>query len=63
MADNIASLEVEDDDEVTPGYKAPAEKSLQEIQNLDQDDESLVKYKQALLAGAADVLGEPQFVL
>ncbi len=37
--------------EETPGYKPPAEKSLQEIQSLDQDDESLVRYKQALLAG------------
>jgi len=37
--------------EATPGYKAPAEKSLDELKNLDQDDESLVKYKQTLLAG------------
>jgi len=37
--------------EETPGYKAPAQKSLNEIQNLDADDESLVKYKQTLLAG------------
>jgi len=37
--------------EETPGYKAPAQKTLDEIQNLDADDESLVKYKQTLLAG------------
>jgi len=37
--------------EETPGYKAPAQKSLDEIKNLDADDESLVKYKQTLLAG------------
>lgn len=44
---------VEDEEpEETPGYKAPAQKTLDEIQNLDADDESLVRYKQALLAGA-----------
>ena len=46
-----------DDDlhpEDTPGYKPPAEKSLNEILSTDADDESLVKYKQALLGGAGD---------
>ncbi|KAJ3600764.1 hypothetical protein NHX12_031739 [Muraenolepis orangiensis] len=38
---------------VTPGYKPPVQKSLQEIQQLDQDDESLTKYKQTLLGAAA----------
>ena len=40
-------------DETKPAteYKAPAKKSLQEIQQMDTDDESLRKYKQALLAG------------
>lgn len=37
--------------EETPGYKAPAVKSLDEIASMDQDDEALVKYKQTLLAG------------
>lgn len=37
--------------EETPGYKAPAKKTLEEIKNLDNDDESLIKYKQTLLAG------------
>ncbi len=37
--------------EETPGYKPPAKKTLDEIQNLDQDDESLVRYKQQLLKG------------
>ncbi|CAH3013658.1 unnamed protein product [Porites evermanni] len=45
---------IEDEEpEETPGYKAPAQKSLDEIKNLDADDESLVKYKQTLLGGAA----------
>lgn len=53
MADGeaIKPIDSEDPDE-TPGYKAPAQKSLKEIQDQDQDDESLVKYKQTLLAGA-----------
>lgn len=34
-------------------YNPPAQKSLQEIQDLDKDDESLVKYKQTLLGPEA----------
>lgn len=30
-------------------YTPPAQKSLEEIQEMDKDDESLVKYKQTLL--------------
>ncbi|XP_065180768.1 rho GDP-dissociation inhibitor 1-like [Sycon ciliatum] len=44
----------EEDELQTPGYKAPAKKSLDEIQKLDQDDESLVKYKKMLLGEAAN---------
>lgn len=36
--------------ESTPGYVPPAPKSLDEIKNMDDDDESLVRYKQTLLA-------------
>ncbi|XP_054891172.1 rho GDP-dissociation inhibitor 1-like [Poeciliopsis prolifica] len=39
-------------------YKPPAQKSLQEIQELDKDDESLRKYKEALL-GKAAVVADP----
>ena len=46
-------------DELTPGYKPPKQKTLEEITKLDADDESLVKYKQSLLAGADKVLGRP----
>ena len=42
----------EDDDETTPGYKAPAKVDLATLQQLDADDESLVKYKQDLLKGS-----------
>ena len=49
--------------EETPGYKAPAQKSLNEIQNLDADDESLVKYKQTLLAGVDPNAGNLLYIL
>ncbi|KAG8545305.1 hypothetical protein GDO81_021098 [Engystomops pustulosus] len=51
MADKDCIKPVEDDlvDETDLNYKAPEKKSLQEIQELDKDDESLIKYKQALL--------------
>uniref|UniRef100_A0A8C7GFB8 Rho GDP-dissociation inhibitor 1 n=1 Tax=Oncorhynchus kisutch TaxID=8019 RepID=A0A8C7GFB8_ONCKI len=38
-------------------YKPPAQKSLQEIQELDKDDESLRKYKEALLGNASAAAG------
>lgn len=39
-------------------YKAPAQKSLHEIQELDKDDESLRRYKEALLGKAGVVVGQ-----
>ena len=45
----------DEEDELTPGYKPPAEKSLKEIQELDQNDEALKKYKESLGVGASDV--------
>nr|XP_013795415.1 PREDICTED: rho GDP-dissociation inhibitor 3 [Apteryx mantelli mantelli] len=51
MADKegvMLSLEEEDAD-VALAYRTPEKKSLQEIQQLDPGDESLRKYKQALL--------------
>ncbi|KPP76680.1 rho GDP-dissociation inhibitor 2-like [Scleropages formosus] len=61
MADKEAQKHVgaeEDDDETDLNYQPPAQKSLQEIQDLDKDDESLNKYKQALL-GCAPVVNDP----
>lgn len=53
MADAQEPVPIDNDEpEETPGYKAPAKKTLDEIQNLDADDESLVRYKQMLLANA-----------
>lgn len=43
--------------ENTVNYKPPAQKSLKEIQELDKDDESLRKYKEALLGSTAVVVG------
>ncbi|XP_017283658.1 rho GDP-dissociation inhibitor 1 isoform X2 [Kryptolebias marmoratus] len=40
-------------------YKPPAQKSLQEIQELDKEDESLRKYKEALLGNVA-VVADPK---
>ncbi|NXV23255.1 GDIR3 inhibitor, partial [Cepphus grylle] len=52
MADKegvMLSLEEEEDADVALAYKTPEKKSLREIQELDPGDESLRKYKQALL--------------
>ena len=59
MADNPDGLVPIDNEDIeeTPGYQPPKEKSLKDIQDLDADDEALVKYKAQLLAGANDVLG------
>lgn len=53
MAEEEVPTSIEDEEpEETPGYKPPAQKTLDEIQKLDAEDESLVRYKQMLLAGA-----------
>ncbi|RVE69275.1 hypothetical protein OJAV_G00076150 [Oryzias javanicus] len=43
----------EEEDDRNLNYNPPAQKSLQEIQQMDKDDESLVKYKQTLLGPEA----------
>ncbi|KAM4530976.1 rho GDP-dissociation inhibitor 1 [Odontesthes bonariensis] len=47
-----------DESEASVNYKPPAQKSLDEIKELDKDDESLRKYKEALL-GKAAVVADP----
>lgn len=47
-----------EESETAANYKAPAQKSLQEIQELDKDDESLRRYKEALLGRASVVAGQ-----
>lgn len=48
--------EVDDDDTDNPDYKPPAPKSLDDILQADQEDESLRKYKEALLGTSGKVI-------
>jgi HAMP domain-containing protein len=50
-AEEVPAAIEDEEPEETPGYTAPAQKTLDEIQKLDADDESLVRYKQTLLGG------------
>ncbi|XP_073712967.1 rho GDP-dissociation inhibitor 1 [Misgurnus anguillicaudatus] len=56
--EQLAAIAAENEDTESVNYKPPAQKSLQEIQELDKDDESLRKYKEALL-GAGGVTVDP----
>ncbi|XP_034544710.1 rho GDP-dissociation inhibitor 1-like [Notolabrus celidotus] len=47
--EQLAAIAAENEEQEQVNYKAPAQKSLKEIQELDKDDESLRKYKEALL--------------
>lgn len=49
----------EGDDELDSklNYKPPPQKSLQELQEMDKDDESLIKYKKTLLGDAPVIAG------
>ena len=59
MADEPELKPIDNEEpEETPGYKPPAKKSLDEIKCMDQDDESLVKYKETLLKGVDPNAGE-----
>lgn len=55
MAEPPAQHHEHDEPDETPGYVPPAEKKLDDIVNQDQGDESLEKYKKALLG---DSLGK-----
>lgn len=46
-------VNVDDDVDTTPGYKPPAEKSMNDMLQQDAEDESLQKYKAQLLGSAA----------
>ncbi|CAL8270481.1 unnamed protein product [Lota lota] len=52
------SIGEEGEDEAALNYTPPAQKSLQEITELDKEDESLNKYKQTLL-GAVAIVADP----
>ena len=54
--EQLAAIAAENEEPEPVNYKPPAQKSVKEIQELDKDDESLRKYKEALLgAGVAEV--------
>lgn len=57
-AEELAAIAKENEEEEKVNYKAPAKKTLQEIQELDQEDESLRKYKETLL-GKTSVVDDP----
>lgn len=49
MADQVVQKHDDLEDLDNPNYQPPPEKSLQEILDADKEDESLRKYKEALL--------------
>ncbi|KAJ0058393.1 hypothetical protein NL108_013889 [Boleophthalmus pectinirostris] len=57
--EQLAAIAAENEDETSVNYKPPAPKSIQEIQQLDAEDESLRKYKEALLGGTPEVAEDP----
>lgn len=63
MADKKDLPIEEEEDERNLNYKPPVQKSLQEIQELDRDDQSLVKYKQTLLGPVPVTAGVCGFIV
>ncbi|XP_067860034.1 rho GDP-dissociation inhibitor 1 [Heptranchias perlo] len=56
-AEQLAAIAAENqEDESVVSYKPPAQKTLQEIEELDKDDESLRKYKDLLLGNRAKIV-------
>lgn len=49
---NDKEVNVENENEVESSYQPPPQKSIEEIVAADQEDESLRKYKEALLGAA-----------
>uniref|UniRef100_A0A8D3AH89 Rho GDP-dissociation inhibitor 1 n=1 Tax=Scophthalmus maximus TaxID=52904 RepID=A0A8D3AH89_SCOMX len=52
--EQLAAIAAENEEPEPVNYKPPAQKSVKEIQELDKDDESLRKYKEALLGSVAN---------
>lgn len=50
----VVSTPEEIENENETNYKPPPEKTIEEILQIDQDDESLRKYKETLLGQAQD---------
>lgn len=47
--EQLAAIAAENEEPQQVNYKPPAQKTVKEIHDLDKDDESLRKYKEALL--------------
>ncbi|CAJ1053083.1 rho GDP-dissociation inhibitor 1-like [Xyrichtys novacula] len=56
--EQLAAIAAENEEQEQVNYKAPAQKSLKEIHEMDKDDESLRKYKEALL-GNSEAVSDP----
>lgn len=61
--EQLAAIAAENEQSEAVNYKPPAQKSLQEIQELDKDDESLRKYKEALLGNCSVAAGVCHFLV
>jgi len=61
--EQLAAIAAENEQSEAVNYKPPAQKTLQEIQELDQHDESLRKYKEALLGNCSVAAGVCRFLL
>merc|ERR1739838_1143266 len=54
----LADLKIDENEDESTNYKAPAKKTIDELNQLDAEDESLRKYKEALLGAGADAAGD-----
>ncbi|XP_040002484.1 rho GDP-dissociation inhibitor 1-like isoform X1 [Xiphias gladius] len=55
--EQLAAIAAENEEPEPVNYKAPAQKTVKEIHELDKDDESLRKYKEALLGSGVTEAG------
>lgn len=60
--EQLAAIAAENEEPEPVNYKPPAQKSVKEIQELDKDDESLRKYKEALLGSGVAEAGNALYV-
>lgn len=59
--EQLAAIAAENEEPEPVNYKPPAQKSVKEIQELDKDDESLRKYKEALLGPGITEIGMSEY--
>lgn len=56
--EQLAAIAADNEEPEPVNYKAPAQKSVKEIKDLDKDDESLCKYKETLLGPGVTSVGK-----